>query len=288
MNPFEDDFDEFEPCPGIAQCRYQDHDFRRFTNTPAPLSLDRVRGGVVLIAGPPGHGKTVFGHRLLHEYQTQGLELVELLPEGPSLNCPARRARVLEKLRDSMNALASADGGSTKRGDDMWAADLRTTMRNGGEGRVVRLPCIMPNTADPDDRIAWEICQYAMAAQMSKSVFIYEYNAVQWPDGWEKTRRDIESNRDTKVRTNVLDPVAPDELWAYVKGVIDGSPHKEITLDPAAPKLLKFLFDRDRPHPGTVRRLMRRVYEIAIAEQSAKVTLDHLLSVAMRMEGEPA
>ncbi len=52
MNPFEDDFDEFEPCPGIAQCRYQDHDFRQFTNTPEPLPLNRVRGGVVLIALP--------------------------------------------------------------------------------------------------------------------------------------------------------------------------------------------------------------------------------------------
>ncbi len=119
---------------------------------------------------------------------------------------------------------------------------------------VVRLPCIMQNTANPDDRIAWEICQYAMAAQMSKSVFIYEYNAVQWPDGWEKIRRDLEPNRDARVRTSVLDPVGPGELWAYVQSVIDGSPYKEITLEPGAPKVLQYLFARDQPHPGMVWR----------------------------------
>jgi hypothetical protein len=193
---------------------------------------------------------------------------------------------VLERLRGSMNAPASAEGGNTKHGDDTWAADLRTTMRNGGEGRVVRLPCIMPNTADPDDRIAWEICQYAMAAQMSRSVFIYEYNAVQWRDGWEKIRRDIESNQDTKVRMSVLDPVAPDELWAYVKGVIDGSPHKEITLEPGTPEVLQYVFARDRPHPGSVWRLMRHAFEIAIAGQSAKVTWRELTAAGTRMEEE--
>ncbi|WP_433227109.1 hypothetical protein [Actinomadura formosensis] len=288
MNPFAGGFDGMEPCWNSESCPYSAHDFLLFDNAPEPPPLEQVRGSVLLLAGSSGHGKSVYGHRLLHEYGAQGMKPFDLLGEGPFQQCLARRRQVLLKLRSKNGPLDEEDMANAQVDDAGWAAKLRNVMCGAGGELVVRLPCIMQDTSDVEARIGWEILQYGMAAQRSKSVFIYEYNARAWPGDWEKLRKEIELSRDVKVRSCVVDPVTPNELWTYVKGVMDSSPHKQITLDTDVAEWLKYIFGQCSLHPQSVHGLMRRIFNNAIAEPSPKVTLNHLMPEVIRIGGEAA
>ncbi|QKW38291.1 hypothetical protein HUT06_33355 [Actinomadura sp. NAK00032] len=288
MNPFDDDFGDFEPCWDNSDCPYQPQDFVRFTNAPAPLPLDHVRGSVVLVAGPSGHGKSVYGHRLLHEYQAQGLTPIELLPEGPFEGCLARRRKVLGKLRAQTGALRPGEVPDAEIDDAAWADGLRKVMGHADRKLVVRLPCIMQGPTGAGDRLAWEICQYAMAAGPGNHVFVYEYNANVWPDDWDRLRSDVERHRDAKVRACVLDPVAPGELLVDVQSVMAASPHARVALESGMSKCLKYVLGADLLAPASFRRLMRLAADRVIAEQSTEITLDHLMDQAMRIKKEAA
>ncbi|GAA4232700.1 hypothetical protein GCM10022254_33290 [Actinomadura meridiana] len=278
MNPFEGDLKRIRACRDGHTCPYQPADFCRFGNAPAVLPLTQVQGGVVVIAGCAGHGKSVYGHRLLHEYRQKGLAPVDLHGSAPYRACIARRAQVLRKL-SSRNGLLDADDVADEKADDThWPARLQTVLGQTGEEMVVRLPRIEPEASDAGTRnIAWEIACYANAAEESKSVIIYEYNATDWPRDWESLRSAIDQNYDANVRACVLDPVAPADLWAYAQGVMDRSPHQRFTMEEGVPEWLRRLFGTFSVSPTKAHDLMRRVFANAIAAQSTKVTLEHLM-----------
>jgi hypothetical protein len=287
LNPF-DGYGDFEPCWKGADCPYQPRDFLRFTNAPAPLPIDHVRGSVVLVAGPPGHGKSVYGHRLLHEYQAQGLTPIELLPAGPFEGCLARRRRVLGKLRAQTGGLRPGEVSDAEIDDAAWADGLRKVMDHADRKLVVRLPCTMQGTTGSGDSLAWEICQYAMAAGPGNHVFVYEFNAEDWPDDWDRLRAEVERHHDAKVRPCVLEPVTPDELLADAQAVMAASPRTGVALDAQMSKWLKYVLNKDLLHPASFRRLMRLAVDSALAERSTEITLDHLMGQAMRIKKEAA
>ncbi|TYK52527.1 hypothetical protein [Actinomadura decatromicini] len=279
MNPFDGGFDRIGHCRDGAACQYSAETFLRFTNAPEVPPVDDVRGSVILVGGSPGHGKSVYGHRLLHEYHARRLRSVDLMGAGPYEECLARRQDVLLKLRASLRTLDDGDLADTQINNSGWATGLRTLMSNEGKGMVVRLPCTMRNVND--DKVAWEICQYANAAEMSDSVFIYEYRARDWPADWDRLCEDLDTN--VSVHTRVVDPVAPAELWDYVKDVMRRSPHPEITFEAGVPELVMYVFGRDAMDPRRVHGMMRRIFAGAIKEGGRKVTFDLLWPEAERL-----
>ncbi|MFI0370810.1 hypothetical protein ACH35V_23315 [Actinomadura sp. 1N219] len=281
MNPFEDEIEDMNVCKGVENCPRLIADFRRFSNAPPPLPLQQVRGSVVLVAGCKSYGKSVYGHRLLHEYQAEGLAPLELLDDGPFDDCPARQKDVLRKLCSKTGLLDADDMSGAEFDKHDWAAKLSNVMSQAGGEMVVRLPGMMPNASGvAAAELAWEVFRYAAAANRSKSVFIYEYNAKDWPRDWELLRAAIEENNDHKVRTRVLEPFTPDELWAYAEEIMDVSPHQEITLEESVPGSLRSLFGHRFGDPSlhlkSVHQLMRRSFANAIEGRSATVTFDHL------------
>ncbi|MFI0480856.1 hypothetical protein [Actinomadura sp. 9N215] len=287
MNPFEDEIEHMNVCPDVEDCPRLIADFRRFSNAPPPLPLKQVRGSVVLVAGCKSYGKSVYGHRLLHEYQAEGLAPLELLDDGPFEDCPARRKDVLRRLCSRTGLLDADDMAGAEFDKHEWAARLSTVMSQAGGEMVVRLPGMMANASGVETTdLAWEVFRYAAAANRSKSVFIYEYNAQDWPRDWEVLRAAIEQNNDHKVRTRVLEPFNPDELWAYAEEVMDVSPHKEITLEERAAGWLRNVFGDRSLHPKSVHQLMRRSFANAIDGRSATVTFDHLWAAVEQLGSE--
>ncbi|XRQ12194.1 hypothetical protein ACN3XK_15250 [Actinomadura welshii] len=286
MNPFEDRIVPIGHCRDIATCgQLEETSFFSFANTPAIPPAETARGSVLLVAGRRGNGKTVYGHRLLHEYHARNLRPVDLLRIGHVVKgSPARRHQVLIDLRKAVDPLDSTD---LQVDDDIWGDRLCDILNRAGGGLAVRLPGVQQNGATHTD-IAWEICQYAMAAQLNDSVLIYEYLTDTWPDDWHKLFAHVEQNHDVTVRDRVLDNLSADDLWTYVEGVMERSPNRRIALAPGVPEELRQTFSRRSLSLSGMHGFMRAAFAAAIAENSPEVSHRHLLTAALDGQGVAA
>ncbi|TDC82169.1 hypothetical protein [Actinomadura sp. 7K507] len=281
-------------CKGISDCPHlAESPFFAFTNTPDIPDVDDVRGSVLLIGGDRGNGKTVYGHRLLHEYHARGLETMDLLYLGRVIKeSPVRRHQVLCALQSKIDRFDPAD---PKADDGVWGEKLCDILgRKQSKTLAVRLPAVEQKAGAGCGEIVEEIVQYATAAHLSDHVLVYEYLTDSWPDDWDGLLVQIEKNHDAAVQERVVNELSADDLWSYVQGVMDRHPHNGITLAPGMSEELRKAFSilpviARRPlRLSGMHGLMRTAFEMAIAQDSSEVSAAHVISAAYGLRGAPA
>ncbi|MFA1548401.1 hypothetical protein [Actinomadura chokoriensis] len=292
-NPFKEKMPSMGRCKGIAKCpNLSVSPFFSFANTPGVPALEDARGSVLLIGGDRGNGKTVYGHRLLHEYHAQGLTTVDLLHLAHvTTESPVRRHQVLCALREEIDRF----GPEVSQTDDgAWGERLCAILEQAHGSLAVRLPSVEQKAGTGCEDIAREIIQYATAADLSGNVLIYEYLTDLWPSEWRRLVEEIEKNHDVTVRECELSELTGDDVWTYVQGVMARFPHSEITLAPEVPDSLRKALDvlAVRRQPSIqlkdMHGLMRTAFDGAIAQDCKEVSTFHVLSAAFSLRGAAA
>ncbi|TDC67150.1 hypothetical protein E1200_15510 [Actinomadura sp. GC306] len=275
-------------CRGVGDCPHAaEAPFLSFTNTPDIPNVADVQGSVLLIGGGRGNGKTVYGHRLLHEYHARGLKATDLLRLGRVVKgSPARRHQVLSALQAEIDPF---DEDESRPDDELWGEKLYELLGRATAPMAVRLPSVEQRAQAGGAEIVDEIVQYAIAAYRSKHVFIYEYLTDGWPDDWDRLIAQIDKNHDVAVQERVVSELSADDLWAYVDGVMRRFPDNGITLAPGMPEELQkalalpLLTGRRPIRLSRMHGLMRAAFDIAIAQDSAEVSAAHVISAAWNL-----